>query len=341
MRHVGVPEVRRGRFVVHWGRVIFAVGDIHGCAEELRLLLNKLDLTPETTVVFVGDYVDRGPNSRAVIDTILELRESCNVITLMGNHEAMFIDFLENPHSARAGAFIYNGGSATLASYADEHGQVEIPSAHVQFLYDLRIYWESEHAFFVHAGLPDVPLRDLDPVRDRPAMLWIRRKFLASDYAWEKVVVHGHTPVQKVTIKDNRINVDTGCVFKRRLSAISMPGERIYSVARQKKPSQVLLRDVASRRAAVRFTGVIPVRILRRGVAYDFETIDYSEIGMYMRDLRLRDAPVLADGERIEGLIGPDQESLIEFRGQIVRRRRDDRGDHYGVRILSSGPPQL
>jgi len=321
--------------------VIFAVGDIHGCAEELRLLLNRLDLTPETTVVFLGDYVDRGPDSRAVIDTILELRETCNVITLMGNHEAMFIDFIEDPQSARAGAFVYNGGSATLASYADEHGQVELPGNHVDFLYDLPVFWESDHAFFVHAGLPEIPLSEIDPVRDKPAMLWIRRRFLASEFKWEKVVVHGHTPVSKVTIKDNRINVDTGCVFKRRLSAISLPGERIFSVPRQKKPAQVLLRDVTSRRAAVRFTGVVPVRILRRGQAFDFETVDYSEIGMYMRDLSERDTPLLEDGDRIEGLIGADQESLIEFKGTIVRCRRDDRGDHYGVRILSSGPPQL
>ena len=113
--------------------MIFAIGDIHGCVNELRALLNLLPLTPESTVVFLGDYIDRGGNSKGVIDTIIELRGHCRVVTLKGNHEAMFLDFLDHPGSARAGLFICNGGSATLASYANETGRYELPSEHVAF----------------------------------------------------------------------------------------------------------------------------------------------------------------------------------------------------------------
>jgi hypothetical protein len=256
----------------------------------------------------------------------------------MGNHEAMFLDFLDDPHSARAGAFIYNGGSSTLASYADEYGDVDIPPPHVAFLQELRLYWQTDHTFFVHAGLPEKPIEEIDPVVDGPAMLWIRRKFLDSDYRWSKLVVHGHTPVHSVTIRPNRINIDTGCVFRRRLSAIALPGERVFSVPRQKRARRVFLRDVRSRRAAIRFTGAVPVQVRHRGAVEPFETVDYSELGMYLRDLTERDAMLLAEGDRIEGAIGPDAESLIQFTGLVVRCRRDERGDHYGVRIVSSGP---
>lgn len=302
------------------------------------MLLNRLALTRDTTVVFVGDYVDRGPNAREVIDTVIELREQVPVVALMGNHEAMFLDFLDDPYSARAGAFIYNGGSSTLASYADAHGEVDIPPAHIDFLRSLRLYWESEHAFFVHAGVPTKPLDSIDPVADRAALLWIRRPFLSTDYRWSKVVVHGHTPVRRVTIRPNRINIDTGCVFRRRLSAIALPGDRVFSVPRQRRPRRVLLRDVRSQRAAVRFRGIVPVRVTIGDRVVPFETVDYSEIGMYIRDLAERDRPILSPGDRIAGTIGPDAASLVEFVGQVVRHRRDDRGDHYGVRVLSSGP---
>jgi len=318
--------------------VIFAVGDIHGCADELRMLINKLPLTPDATVVFVGDYVDRGPSSRGVIDTVLELHQHCEVVPLMGNHEAMFLDFIEDPHSARAGAFIYNGGSATLASYADEHGEVEIPQEHIDFLYNLRLCYESEHNFFVHAGIPSVPITELDLVEHGPAMLWMRGAFLTSDFDWGKVVVHGHTPVREVSICANRINIDTGCVFRRRLTAVALPGERMISVPRQSTPRRIYLRDRASRRAAVRFTGSVPVCVRRGDRVHEYETVDYSELGMYMRALGNAEADLLDVDERVEGFVGPDERSRVEFVGVIVRRRMDDVGVHYGVKILESKP---
>jgi len=314
------------------------VGDIHGCADELRLLINKLPLTRDTTVVFVGDYVDRGPRSRAVIETVLELEQHCNVVPLMGNHEAMFLDFLEDPHSARGGAFIYNGGSSTLADYADEHGEVNIPQEHIDFLYNLKLCFETEHNFFVHAGIPDVPLDQIDLVEHGPAMLWMRGSFLSSTFDWKKVVVHGHTPVGEVTIKRNRINIDTGCVFRRRLTAIALPGERLISVPRQSAPRRVFLRDKSSRRAAVRFRGAVPVRVRRGDRIAEYETVDYSELGMYMRAIGDSESDLLEVDERVEGIVGAEPRSQVEFVGVIVRRRVDANGAHYGVKIWTSTP---
>jgi serine/threonine protein phosphatase 1 len=319
--------------------LIFAVGDIHGCADELRLLINKLPLTPDTTVVLVGDYVDRGPKSREVIDTVLELQQHCHVVPLMGNHEAMFLDFLEEPHSARAGAFIYNGGSSTLASYADEKGDVHVPPEHVDFLYNLRLCYETEHNFFVHAGIPNIPIGELDLAEHGPAMLWTRGTFLTSAFDWTKVIVHGHTPVRQATILPNRINIDTGCVFRRRLTAIALPGEQLISVPRQTKSRRIYLRDQSSRRAALRFQGAVPVKINRAGKALDFETLDYSELGMYLRAVGKDESVLLSEDERIEGVVGPDEHSQVEFVGVIVRRHVDDVGAHYGVKLISSQTP--
>ena len=314
--------------------MIFAIGDVHGCADELRLLLNRLPIAPESTVVFLGDYVDRGPRSAEVIDTVLELSQHCNVVALMGNHEAMFLDYLKDPTSARAGAFIYNGGSATLASYADARGEVNVPEAHLRFLRELRLSYQDESYYFVHAGVPTIPLRRVDERRHRMHMLWMRGRFLTTDYAWDKIVVHGHTPVERAQILPNRINIDTGCVFRRRLTGIALPGERLFSVRRLAVPRRIVLRDADSRRAAVRFRGEVPVRLERQGRTLDLVTVDYSELGMYLRAVD-PDAG-LEVGEPIAGVVGPDPESLVAFRGVVVRRHKDDAGVHYGVKILES-----
>ena len=314
--------------------MVIAVGDIHGCADELRTLLDQLPLTPETTVLFLGDYVDRGPKSRLVLEIIMKLAERCRVVPLLGNHEAMFLEFLRDPYSPTAAGYIFNGGSSTLASYSDDYGDYVIPESHYDFLSSLDIYHEDEHHLFVHAGLPNVPIQELDVTLHRRDMLWIRDSFLCSDFSWSKVIVHGHTPVDAVTILRNRINLDTGCVFNGRLSAIELPEGRVYSVPRQLQP-RVLLRDRRSRRAAVRFRGTTPVKVFRGEETCLFETVDYSEIGLFIRSLD-ESAGVMFDvDELLHGLIGADERSLVEFTGQVVRCVVDERGLCYGVRLLS------
>lgn len=318
--------------------MIFAIGDVHGCVDELRLLLNRLPRTSETTLVFLGDYVDRGPASREVIDTILELQQRSKVVALKGNHEVMFLNYLRDPESAAAGSFIYNGGSATLASYADANGEIVIPEAHREFLKTRPLLYEGEHNVFVHAGLPRIPLDEIDPVRDEATLLWTRGRFLTTNYDWGKVVVHGHTPVQRVTLRSNRINIDTGCVFDGRLSAIALPGETRFSVKRQHLPQRVVLRDPTGTREAHRFTGTIPVRVRRGDQVIDFVTVDYSELGMYLRALDPSSNRRFREGERIEGIVGPDSPSAVAFTGVIVREHVNDRGIHYGVKLLDSTP---
>ena len=313
--------------------MIYAIGDVHGCAYELRNLLNQLPLTPESTVVFLGDYIDRGGHSKDVVDTILDLRKQCNVVCLMGNHEAMFLNFLDDPGSERAGLFIVNGGSATLASYADDHGNYEFPEEHLQFFRELKMCYEDEHHFFVHAGVPDVPLYELDSNLHGKKMLWIRGPFLTSEYDWGKVIVHGHTPVTEVDIRNNQINVDTGCVFMRSLSAVALPGQQVFSVPRQRIVKPVYLTDSESRRVAIRFEGVLPVLVEHEGQSFHFETLDYSEVGLYMRELDSGESPKLADNQLIKGRIGRDAAGSVDFEGQVVRTHYKTGGIYYAVRV--------
>lgn len=318
--------------------MIYAIGDVHGCAYELRTLLNKLPLTPETTVVFLGDYIDRGEHSKDVVDTILELQKQCRVVCLMGNHEAMFLNFLDNPGSEQGALFIVNNGSATLASYADDNGNYTFPDEHLRFFRGLKLFYEDEHHFFVHAGVPEVPLSQLDVVLHRKKMLWTRGAFLKSKYDWGKIIVHGHTPVPKVEIRRNRINVDTGCVFMRSLSAVALPGQQVFSTPRQRIVKPIYLADTASRRVAIRFQGALPVLVKRRGQSYQFETLDYSEVGLYMRELQSGAAPRLKEAEAIHGRIGRDPSASVLFRGQVVRVHSSVQGIHYAVKVDSMNP---
>ena len=310
---------------------LFAIGDVHGCSAELRELLEMLPLSSDATVVFVGDYVDRGGDSRGVIETILELSQRCNVETLMGNHEAMFLDFLEAPWSVRAGMFIYNGGSSTLASYADDRGRYTIPDEHIAFLRSLKLTFETERYFFVHAGVPDIPLADLDLSRHRDDLLWTR-KFLKSNYSWDKRIIHGHTARPQVEMHPHRINVDTGCVYNGRLTAVELPSQRIFSVRRKQIDVPRFLRDAESRRAAVRFTGTIPVEIHIGAKVDRFQTVNYSEIGMYLRAVSV--SSPLEVKQRVEGTIGPAGPTQLEFKGEIVRVEDRADGRYYGVKVF-------
>ncbi len=312
---------------------IFAIGDIHGCVTELRLLLNELPLTPTSKVIFLGDYIDRGPHSKEVIDTILELQKKVNIVTLVGNHEQMFLSFLEQPQSELAGMFIYNGGGATLASYSDESADYRIPSEHLDFFKNLRIAHQEEGFYFVHAGVPEKSLKKIEFEEDLNDLLWIREPFLSSDFNWGIRIIHGHTPVKRVDLKKNRINLDTGCVFNRRLSALGLPSCRVFSAARQERGKHIYLQDVSSSRIAIRFQGHIPVFAFKEGRTYEFETLDYNEFGVYMRDLSGENHAHFDEKEVIEGIIGSLGFNQAPFKGQIVRVDHKENGHHYAVKM--------
>jgi len=205
----------------------FAIGDIHGCLGPLEALLEEIlpKVDPERdTLVFIGDYVDRGPDPKGVIERILELKERYRVVALKGNHEDMLLNWVE--HGRDLDLYLFNGGGSTLRSY-DKDGRFELPPHHLEFLRSLVLYHETEEYLFVHAGLrPGVPLERQDPMD----LLWIRGEFIRSRFDFGKVVVFGHTPLREPLVMPNKIGIDTGAVYGGRLTCVELPAVRFYSV---------------------------------------------------------------------------------------------------------------
>jgi len=210
------------------GRLL-AIGDIHGCNGKLQRLLAQIALDPDADrLVFVGDYLDRGPDVRGVIETILALKEICpNVVFLRGNHEDMLISyFLEGRDEE---LFFANDGATTLSAYgltlADARAGRGFPEDHLRFLASLPLTYETEAYLFVHAGLrPGIPLAEQSP----EDLLWIRREFIDSDCDFGKTVVFGHTPLYEPLFDDNKIGIDTGAVYGGHLTCIELPSLKIY-----------------------------------------------------------------------------------------------------------------
>ena len=312
---------------------MFAIADIHGCDEELRALLRLLPLDRNSRVIFLGDYIDRGPNSRGVVETILELEEYCKVVCLLGNHELMLREFLDGSDPRLSARFIYNGGGATLASYSNDDGVFVIPEEHVEFFQQKLQYFhvEGDHCF-VHAGLPvDVDEINLDEHGEE--MVWMRRRPGMVEPNFSKIVVHGHTPVPEVEINARRINLDTSCVYGRCLTAMEIGTREMWRVERSTTPKPIYLRDSKeSRRRAFRFTGKVPVTVQWEGVNLEFETINYSEIGVLMHPVKGTSA-ALRPGALITGVIGVDPGT--PFRGVVLRV---DDGARHAVKIIPDPP---
>jgi serine/threonine protein phosphatase 1 len=210
----------------------FAIGDIHGCITQFNRLMAQLDIdAAEDTLVFVGDYIDRGPDSKGVIDAILDIgKDIRNVVCLSGNHEDMFLNYCRD--RSDEDLYMSNGGMRTLASYGFSREGTEeliLPESHRDFFSSLRTYHETDDYIFVHAGLrPGVPLDQ----QDREDLLWIRFEFINSQYDFGKTVIYGHTPISlnKPFIDRNKICIDTGAVYGGRLTCIELPEIKIYQV---------------------------------------------------------------------------------------------------------------
>ena len=317
-------------------RRILAVGDIHGCARELEALLGEMAVTRDDLVVFLGDYIDRGPDARHVIDIILDLGRDTDVVGLKGNHEALFLDFLDHPESVGAGLFVLNGGTTTLANYAYSDGTIEIPDTHLNFFRNLRLCYETDAYFFVHAGVPDRPLSSLVPEEHELALLWSRYPFLSSDYKWEKTIVHGHTPVREAEILANRINIDTGCVYDGRLTGIELPSGRLFQVDKgMKNEDPVYPREMQSTRISMRFSGRIPVLAGKPGEAMiPFVTMNYNQFGLLMYAAGVDEEKVdLEIGDPIEGQIGEDPTSSVRFIGVVARVESRGAVSVFGIKI--------
>ena len=225
---------------------IYAVSDIHGCADLLREVFAAIDhhlarAGPARTLhVFLGDYIDRGPASRQTIDLLIERSRRHESIFLKGNHEAFLFEVLQD--ASRLEAWKQYGGFQTLMSYGlapsikpdrDEQNELVqallhcMPNHHRRFFGNLKSSFSCGDFFFAHAGVkPGVPLR-----RQREEdLLWIRDEFLQSEQAFGKFVVHGHTPVSKPEIRPNRINIDTGAYATGVLTLLTIQGDRMFAI---------------------------------------------------------------------------------------------------------------
>jgi serine/threonine protein phosphatase 1 len=193
-------------------RRLLAVGDIHGCRQALRELLDRVAPTEHDQLVFLGDYIDRGPDSAGVVGDLLALREHLpGTVFLRGNHEQLLLEVLAGADPLN---FLLNGGGETIASYRKAGGWPP-PLVHQAFFASLLPLFSSAEFIFVHAGLrPGIPLAEQSP----DDLLWIREDFLAAEVDWGKIVVFGHTPFEKPLLTADRIGLDTGCVYGGRLT---------------------------------------------------------------------------------------------------------------------------
>jgi serine/threonine protein phosphatase 1 len=222
---------------------VYAVGDVHGRADLLREVFRRIDddlrsypadLSVQT---FLGDYIDRGPDSRQVVDLLISRRQHHYMVLLKGNHELCALDALID-HEALP-QWQQMGGITTLMSYGiipDGRDNLDatqetamafrraLPEHHRQFLHSLALSFTCGDFFFTHAGVrPGIALQ----LQRQEDLLWIRDDFLLHEEDFGKIVVHGHTPTSQPDLRSNRINIDTGAYATGRLTCLVLDGEEI------------------------------------------------------------------------------------------------------------------
>ena len=225
--------------------MLYAVGDIHGEAELLERLLAELPHGEGDRFVFLGDYVDRGPDSKAVVDRLIAFSRERECVFLLGNHESMFLDFLgwRKPEYFGGDAFLMNGGDRTLASYGyfdreePSRSGFSLPKDHEDFFQGLRLHHRDGDYLFVHAGIGRAALEETD-------VEFALRRVHVEDLLWDRTsidlphrlgvtLIYGHTPAADFEVRWNQpfgIGIDTGAVYGGRLTAIRLPDERLFQV---------------------------------------------------------------------------------------------------------------
>lgn len=208
----------------------YVIGDIHGCYQAFKELWSKISpVSGDDTVVFLGDYIDRGPESRQVVEMILAIRKKLpRVITLLGNHEQMLLNFMEGRSES---PFLAVGGAQTLVSYGlNPHSRERLilPQEHEDFFRYLLPFWQNKDAIYVHAGL--MPSRPL-ALQPKSWLLWARDEFFASNYDFGKPVIYGHTPLNEPRIEHHRIGIDTGAVYGGQLTCLVLPDLEFIQVS--------------------------------------------------------------------------------------------------------------
>ncbi len=238
------------------GRLVYAVGDVHGHNPTLLALLDliRADMAAQPhdqrpLLIFLGDYVDRGPDSAGVLQTLLALEAEgvFEVHALKGNHEEALLDFLADP--AFGATWSDYGGNTTLASYGVQppvsRTDVEawiaardafaraLPSDHLALLHRLELMVELGDFAFVHAGVrPGVSLAN-QTERD---LLWIRQEFLQATGRFEKLIVHGHTPMEEPQVTSTRMGLDTG-VYATGILTAARIDDRGYKIIQARRPN--------------------------------------------------------------------------------------------------------
>lgn len=225
--------------------MLYAVGDIHGELSKLEALLERLDLQERDRLVFLGDYIDRGPDSAGVVDRLLELSRHQACVFLLGNHESMMLDFLgyRGPGYFGGDAFLMNGGDRTLASYGyfrspdPKPEAFQLPPAHEAFYCDLKPYHAEGDYLFVHAGLSEKSLQSGDPDfalrRSRFEDLLWNRTTADLPHRLGVTLIYGHTPAADLRVRRNEpfsLGIDTGAVYGGPLTAVRLPDETIVQV---------------------------------------------------------------------------------------------------------------
>lgn len=284
----------------------------------------------------MGDYIDRGPNSAQVVEKIIEMGKSYETIALMGNHEQMFIEFFEDKNSEEASLFIINGGTATLASYSENHEGYQIPEHHKEFYKNLKYYFIDDEYIFVHAGLPNIPVEEFNQYHDPLDFLWLRKSFFKSEFNWKKPVVHGHTPVKECFMSRKRINIDTGCVYGNKLTALELPSKKLYQIPKAEKPENTYYQLKGSARKSERFSIDLPAMLqMECGIAM-CKAIDFSETGVMI----MYDAPddpwKFNVEDEIEGMIGIEEKDLVPFKGVVKRIQANKQATFYGIEFSKS-----
>ena len=211
---------------------IFAIGDIHGCADKLRELIRRLPYEPgRDRLVLLGDYIDRGPDSAGVLELLCALKErDPKLIALSGNHEYLLLEYHRTGDPALLPYLRKLGIDATLKSYGVHTGFTLqsldfLPPTHRAFLENLLPYWETGDYIFVHAGLePGLP----PAAHDLAGLCETREGFLSTDHDFGRRVIFGHTEFELPLVTPTRIGLDTGAVHGNLLTAVELPGGGFY-----------------------------------------------------------------------------------------------------------------
>ena len=222
----------------------FAIGDIHGCYRTFRTMVEEiLRVNKNDRLYLLGDYIDRGPSSRQVLDYILRLQETGYMVKpVLGNHEYMLLRSLEEEEDFRL--WILNGCAATLRSFGvdplrvhDRESVFEIPGTYIRFLSDLPVYENDGDYLFVHAGIP----RGTGNMEENTdIVLWTRDESVDEHILGRRTLIHGHTPVSEEMIRlrlrepeARVINLDAGCVYDRfpslgNLAALDLDSREVF-----------------------------------------------------------------------------------------------------------------